>query len=57
MTDNEIGYKIYVWEQYGYGFAPLKYDPYKDYTPYLNYYTNPEANASLRAKIVYGGVK
>ena len=32
LSDNEIGYLIYLWEQKGYSFVPLKYDPDQDYT-------------------------
>lgn len=47
MTDNKIGYLVYRWEQEGYKFIPLPYDKNKDYTKYLNYFSDPEANAAL----------
>lgn len=51
MTDNEIGYKVYLWEQAGYRFIPLKYNPNKDYTKYLNYFYNPSHNERLIKRI------
>ena len=52
MSYNELGYKIYVWEQTGYQFIPQKYNSKKDYTAYLHYYTDPIANAKLWEKIL-----
>lgn len=56
MTDNEIGYLIYCWEQKGYNFIPVKYNPAKDYTGYLHYYTDENKNKEL-IKLVTKGDK
>lgn len=53
MTDNEIGYLIYCWEQKGYNFIPVKYDENKDYTPYLNYYSDPDENKKLMEGVTH----
>jgi len=52
MTENEIGYLVYEWEQLGYNFIPIKYNPAKDYTKYINYFSNPAENAKLRAMLI-----
>lgn len=47
MNDNDIGYLIYCWEQKGYNFVPQKYNPSRDYTHYMQYYTDPDENKKL----------
>jgi len=46
-TQNEIGYLIYCWEQKGYNFIPVKYNPNKSYLAYLKYYSDDEENKKL----------
>lgn len=56
MTDNEIGYQIYLWERKAYGFIPVAYSPEYDYTPYLNYFKEPADNERLKQMAIDGSL-
>lgn len=52
LTDNEKGYLVYCWEQKGYNFAPRKYNESRNYTHYLEYFTDPAQNEKLIALVL-----
>ncbi len=47
MTDNDIGYLVYRWEQSGYNFSPLPKEAKKSWASYSKYYTDENENKLL----------